>query len=471
LRERISGRFVKAGQSGAALGAAAFAVGLVGEALLFRERWRIVGLVVLSAAVVGGAAAWRRIGKDFTAGGTGVEWGGPRERALRLAGVGGAIVLFVGSLLAWWAEPGAVFGGQGVLWVASVALLVASCWGWGARHVQGDHGEAWSRGEIAILAGIVALSLFTHLAWLNDIPWRFQADELISHDEALRFYQGPAISLFTTTWYGTGMPSMPLAVSGWLMNVVGTGLGGTRAAAALFGAITVVPLYGLARLLQGRTFAGLATFFMAVSAAGVHYSRVSLPNMVTPFFWTACFYFLLKGLRSSLPSDFAWAGLFAGFSMYTYYSTRLLPYLLAAFVVYLALFHRRMFRAHLGQLGIAVVGFAVGFGPLLAYFISNPGMWAGRGVNELVVPAAIPGSLQALVDDLGTVGTLVWRNFLGLSVIPSGDHVYWAALLMPVEAVLALMGVGVLVWRWRQPGSFAVLLWGAVTLFVSGSLI
>src|SRR5207253_1447886 len=57
------------------------------------------------------------------------------------------------------------------------------------------------------------------------------------------------------------------------------------------------------------------------------------------------------------------------------------------------------------------------------------------------------------------------------SVLPGGDGVYHAPLLLPAEAVLLLLGVGVLVRRWRQPGAFLLLLWAAGVLFAGGTLI
>src|SRR5947209_7440666 len=76
-----------------------------------------------------------------------------------------------------------------------------------------------------VFGGIVALALVTHLAWLNDIPWRFHYDELIAYNEAMRFYQGPPISLFTTTWWNTSLPSLFFPFSAGLMRFAGTGLG------------------------------------------------------------------------------------------------------------------------------------------------------------------------------------------------------------------------------------------------------
>jgi hypothetical protein len=157
--------------------------------------------------------------------------------------------------------------------------------------------------------------------------------------------------------------------------------------------------------------------------------------------------------------------------MYTYFGTRLLPYLLLAFAGYIAAFHFRVFRAQIGHLALLAVGFVVGFGPLLAYFLSNPNMWAGRGLDQLNVREIAPTTWDAVVTNWNTLVPIAWQNFLGLSVLPSGDHVYWASLLSPVEAVLFLLGAGILTWRWRQPAAFLVLLWGASVLFVGGTLL
>ena len=81
-----------------------------------------------------------------------------------------------------------------------------------------------------------------------------------------------AYRLFTTTWVGTSLPSLWFALSAGLMHFAGTGLGGVRLGVALVGALTVIPVYGLARLAWGRTAAGLAAFMVAISAVYIHYS-------------------------------------------------------------------------------------------------------------------------------------------------------------------------------------------------------
>jgi 4-amino-4-deoxy-L-arabinose transferase-like glycosyltransferase len=449
---------------------------MLGQFLLFYDGQRRLGGALLVAAMLLGVLAWGRAqvtprpAPDDTHQNEQVIT--PRELALRLSGITGAILLACGGMAAWLASPDEVFGLQGALWLASIFIFASSCARWRVAKAEEQEVEPpWSRAEAAAFAGLIGLSLLTYLTWLNEVPWRFHYDEAIAYMEAMRFYSGPQISVFTTTWYETSLPSLWFALSGALMHLVGTGLDGTRASVALVGALTVIPVYGLGRLLAGRVAALLAAFALATAPVAIHYSRVSIINSTTPFFWAVCFYFLLKGLRSARPSHFAWAGLAAGLSMYTYYGTRLLPYLLAFFAVYLAVFHSRLFRARLRQIALVPAGFLIGFGPLLAYFVRNPDMWAGRGLSRLNVPPIAPTSWDALAAYWNALAPLARLNFLSLSVIPSADHVYWGAFMLPAEAMLLLLGMGVLVWRWRRPDAFLILAWGASVLFVGGTLI
>jgi hypothetical protein len=402
-----------------------------------------------------------------------------RSRRLRLAGIAGALGLTIAGWLAWWADPAAVFGWQGLCWVAGMSLLLAAGAGWDPRPAAPDPsagsepvlGPPWTRGEAVAFVALIGLALATYTLGLPDIPWRMHGDEQTAFAEAARFADGPAISLFTTTWYDTGLPSLFFAFAGGLLHPLGGGLGATRAPVALIGALTVIPLYGLARLAWGRLVAVLAGLTWATTAVFVHYSRISVINMTTAFAWTVCFYFLLRALRGGQASDGIWAGLAGGLSMYTYYATRLLPVLLVGFAVYLLVGHRPLLRARGRALALVPVGFLAGFGPLLAYFARHPEVWAGRGLSELVVPPGIPTTLANWLADGQTLAPLLAQNWLSLSVLASRDAVYWAPLLVPGDALLALLGCAVLLAAVRQPAAFLVALWAASIVFVGGTLL
>jgi hypothetical protein len=463
-------------ERGVVVGLVAAVLAGVGEALLFPEGTRVAGTALLAVAMIAAALAWRDLPDAplLTLRAEGlrglITW---RSGLLvRLVGIGGAVGLAIEGIVAWLLHPDELFGLQGVFWLASMGLLLLSCARWyPATQTEADLGPPWTRVEALAFAGIITFSFVTHLAWLNEIPWRFHFDEAIAYTESMRFYKGPMISMFTTTWWNTSLPSMWFPFTAGLMRFAGPELVGVRLGVALIGALTVIPVYGLARLAWGRTAAIVAAFAVAASATYIHYSRVSIINITTPFWWALCFYFLLRGLRSRRPGDFVWAGLMAGTSMYTYYGTRLLPYLLLAFFGYLILFHYRASRERLGHYALVGVGFFVGFGPLIGYFIQHPDMWAGRGLSTFNIPPVIPSTWDALVKDWNILAPLVVQNFLSLSVVPGRDTVWYAPFFLPPEAVLVLLGAGVLLWRWRQPAAFLTLLWALSVILSGGTLL
>ncbi len=460
----------------------AVALASVGQSMLFQSDalWR--GIAYLAGGLLLAAVAWSgdlapplllvRLGRwrrgqwrEF------ISW--RRGLVIRFVGIVGAVSLAVASMYAWTATPDAFFGWQGVLWIAAMALLVLSCMGWYPRKESTlALGPPWTRGELLLFASLLAFSLFTRLAWLSDIPWRIDPDEHTAFAESMRFVQNsPTLSLFTTTWFNTGMPSLWLAAEGGMMRLAGTGLDGVRLWTALTGALAVIPVYALARQEWGRATAAFSGLAVGALAVFVHYSRVSMPNVGPPLWWATCFFFLLRGLRSRRPGDFVWAGLAAGTSMYTFYSTRTLPFLLLAFSLYLLVFQFRVFRERLGHFVLLVISFFIGFGPLLAYFQQNPQMWLGRATSELVTPLHIPANWDGWVAAWTAIAPQLQANLLGVSVVPSQDGVFFAPLLLPAEAVLLVLGLGVLLWRWRHPGAFLILLWMGSLLFLNSLVI
>jgi hypothetical protein len=322
-----------------------------------------------------------------------------------------------------------------------------------------------------IFAGVVVLAFGLRLWDLTQYPFAIHGDEIITGTIAIQDFGGPQqISLFSTTWYGIDLPT--LWFKGILLSLQAGNytLAALRLPAALFGAATVLPVYALIRGTWGRAAAIAGSVVLAVSASDIHYSRVTLNNIVTPFFWTVCFFFVVRGLRTRRPLDWALAGMAGGLSEYFYYGTRLLPILLLVFMAYLLVVHWRQGWRFLGHFSFTAVGYVVAFGPLLFYFLHNPDLYIGRGAG-VITWNHIPGSWDDLVLMWNTLWPLIQQNLLTFSTLPANDSVYFAPLLMPLEAALLALGAAVLVWRWRHPAAFLMLLAGAGVLFVGGTLV
>lgn len=464
------------------LGAIGFAVSLVGTELLRVESLRILAVLLLVGTGILAVLAWSdsqwlpAFPADRDVGSATLNFTVWRRRS-SLTLLAAAVSLLVLSHVAFLTTPRAPFGAAGWLWVVAIALIIAAAALQGSAQPPRDSGveglSVWSWWEVTIVASITVLALALRVSNLRDVPFNIYPDEVMTGLVAERAYlngASPAPSLFSTLWSDIDLPALWFAIVAGVLKIGGIGLTTVRLPAALFGAVTVLPFYGLVRGVWGRVAAIAGASVMAFSAVNVHYSRMALSNITTPFFWTVCFFFLMRGLRSRKPADWTVAGLAAGIGEHFYYGTRLLPFLLLSFVVYLLVVHWVETRRYVTQVGWLVFGYLIGFGPLLSYFVTHPGLYYGRGAG-LMTWNRIPATWHDLQQMWTTLWPIMSENLLGISTRSSQDIMYFAPLLLAAEAALVVLGAALLIWRWRHPAAFLMLLSGIGVLLVGGTLV
>ena len=400
-----------------------------------------------------------------------------RTRLLYLVGVAIAMLLVLAADLRYVAAPTETFGLSGILWIAGIALLLCSVF-FGSHSLRGVSTERrlprWPKWEMALVAVLFVLALFSRVWNLTNFPDNIYPDEIMTGSVATQSYLSPTTpppSVFSTLWSGIDLPALWFWIVAVFLKLGGTSLTMLRLPAALFGAATVVPLYALLRGTWGRYAAIAGSTIMAFSISNVHYSRLALNNIVTQFFWATCFFFLLRALRSRRPSDWVLAGLSAGLSEYFYYGTRLLPFILAAFMVFLLAFHRKQARQYAGGFLLLAGSYLVAFGPLLVHFIRNPNLYLGRGASLLIWSPHIPISFADFHRAWKTIWPVLSENLLGISTHPSQDIIFYGPLLVPAESALLVLGLALLLWHWRHPAAFLLLGSGLSVLFVGGTLV
>jgi 4-amino-4-deoxy-L-arabinose transferase-like glycosyltransferase len=400
-----------------------------------------------------------------------------RSRLFYLFGVTIAMLLVLAADLRYAAAPTETFGVAGILWIAGMVLLLCTAF-FGSPSVWAVSSvirvPRWPTWEMALLAMLFFLALLSRVWELTDFPDNIYPDEIMTGTVATQSYLSPTTpppSLFSTLWSGIDLPALWFWFVAVFLKLGGTSLAMLRLPAALFGAATVVPLYALLRGTWGRSAAIAGSTIMAFSVSNVHYSRLALNNIVTQFFWATCFFFLLRALRSRRPSDWVLAGLSAGLSEYFYYGTRLLPFILAVFILFLLALHWKQALQYAGGFLLLAGSYLVGFGPLLVHFIRNPNLYLGRGASLLVWSPHIPNSFA----DLDRAGKTIWpvlsENLLGISTHASQDIIFYGPLLLPVESALLVLGVALLLWHWRHPAAFLILASGLGVLLVGGTLV
>ena len=459
------------------LGGVAFAVSLAATELLRLQYLRVWAVLLLVCASVLGIVAWWNIpwSRAFSAHPDAHQQLQVGKRHSALALLTGAVLLAAFSHVAFLFAPHETFGAAGWLWLTGIALVIAAA----ARLPGAEHNcsaasglPAWRLWEVALVAAIAAAAVVLRVWNLRDVPFNIYPDEVMTGSVAERAYlSGPAQApVFSTLWSDIELPALWFALVAGVLKLGGIGLGVVRLPAALFGAATVLPFYGFVRCVWGRAAAIAGASIMAFSAANVHYSRMALNNITTPFFWTLCFFFIMRGLRNRRPVDWTLAGLAAGLSEHFYYGTRLLPFILSGFVMYLFVLHWREARCYVQHIGWLVLGYLIGFGPLLSYFVVHPGSYYGRGAS-LMTWNRIPANWHDLQQMWHTLWPIISENLLGISTQSAQDIMYYAPLLLKAEAALLVLGVAFLIWRWQHPAAFLVLLSGLGVLLVGGTLV
>jgi 4-amino-4-deoxy-L-arabinose transferase-like glycosyltransferase len=454
-----------------------YLIALLGTWLLANESARPWAVSLLIASAVLGVVLWGRQNwiPAFPSDAAGIRVN--RSGLFYLLGVTVAVLLVLAADLRYAAAPNKTFGLAGILWITSIGLLL--CFAFLDSHSSSVVSSvprlpSWPAWEMTLLAALFSLALLNRVWNLTNFPDNIYPDEIMTGTVATQSYVSPTTpppSVFSTLWSGIDLPALWFWFVASFLKLGGTSLAMLRLPAALFGAATVVPLYALLRGTWGRYAAIAGSTIMAFSIANIHYSRLALNNIVTQFFWAGCFFFVLRGLRSRRLSDWTLAGLSAGLGEYFYYGTRLLPFVLAVFMVFLLAVYWKQARQYASSFLLLAGGYFVGFGPLLVHFIQNPNLYLGRGASLLIWSPHIPISFTDFTRAWRTIWPELSENLLGISTHSSQDIMFYGPLLLPVESALLVLGVALLLWHWHHPAAFLILASGLGVLLVGGTLV
>jgi 4-amino-4-deoxy-L-arabinose transferase-like glycosyltransferase len=315
--------------------------------------------------------------------------------------------------------------------------------------------------EYLALALIMLLAIFLRFYQLEAIPVGMSGDEAEDGFFARRILRGEEYPIFIAgTWGEEPMHTYLVAASFALWGISPWAL---RFVSAFGGLLAIPVIFWLAKELfpadddSSSVIAILSAFWVATSYWHIIYSRAGLEIVTLPFFSSAIFYFLWRGIRSERRWPFVAAGLLLGASLYSYRGARFLPIFLAIFFGSWLITDRGLRRRHFANLVLVTVVSAIVFTPLAVYGFAHPDIFFGREMHiSLLNPDWERGStLEAFAVTLAK--TMGMFNFQG---DPQFDrNPGRRPVLDPISSLCFIIGLAIALWRWKRPNYLFIVVW------------
>ncbi|MGI8589270.1 MAG: glycosyltransferase family 39 protein [Chloroflexia bacterium] len=392
----------------------------------------------------------------------------------------------------------------GWLWAAALATLIltfagAPRWPRGVGGLlPGPEDDFFGRGvprpalrwEIVLAAGVIALALVLRLMNLEYMPGIF-GDEGERGMDARAIVEGHPTLLFGYGWWG--VPNLYFYWISWMLRLFGDNMVGDRMVSVISGVVTVWLVYRIGRLLWGPRVGLVAGALLAVSPLWLQYSREAGESTPTAMCWAGGFLFLFRALRFRRWSDWVFAGLCFGFSLYFYAAGKLVVPMLAVIVVYCLIRWRlAFFKRYLFGFVLSGVAFGLAFLPYALFLITDnwhgffgraqetsifsaqnqaltfnrlgvpyDASWAGQTLQQSLL--SHPWQWALLIFQQARIASEVLYR-IGDSAFFYTIQLHHGTLLSPVLAFLTVLGLAYATWK-LWDGRFGLLLiwfWGGM---------
>lgn len=309
-----------------------------------------------------------------------------------------------------------------------------------------------TRLELALITAITLFAFGLRLWQLDSVPPGWRDDELINSLVISQHVLDGEWAVYYPD--ASGHEALYHALNAIFLALFGATVWGIRYLSVLLGTLTVALTYRFGKKLFGATVGLAAAAGIAASFWALMYARIGLRHVLMPPLTLAAFYFFWQGfaantrrveIKKRRPTghsplfNFSLSALFMGLGFYTYFASRGVPLIVAAFLVYAALVAwplvKNKWRGLAWLFGLALL-LAL---PLLLTLQAQPQSEAR--VGELAVPliAARAGDFSPLLSHVSLTLGMFWGSGDGEWLYNIPDR----PVLTSIGALFFWLGVGI----------------------------
>jgi 4-amino-4-deoxy-L-arabinose transferase-like glycosyltransferase len=359
--------------------------------------------------------------------------------------------------------------------------------GWRKGKMAEERDEAaspgwWSRPERRrewlLLGLIMVVAAVLRLYRLDTVPPGLTHDEAGNGKAAIQLLEGDFQLYFTI---GNGREPLYAYSMAPLIALLGATEVALRATSVLWGLALILVTWLWVRVAFDPVIALLCAAALGVGYWPLMISRLGLRAGTLPVLFAVASVFLWKGMAAGWrPSraqsgtrGWVWyllTGIALGASLYTYMASRALPAILVLFLIYLALVHHAKAGRVWRGLSLALCVALLVAVPLWRYLSTHPQAETRIGQLTDALKAAREGNLVPVRENVAAA--------IRLFTVPRAGDPHWIynisgrPLLDPVSGLLFYLGLGLALWRWRDPAHFFTVAWltvGLAPVFATGA--
>ncbi len=364
------------------------------------------------------------------------------------------------------------------LWLGSLtALVIASSVG--EVSISSLHVRAWARRfwsvpvvlEFLAVFAIILLGFTLRATALDRYPPMMHGDEGEMGIRALGILNGTqTLSPFSTAFLSH--PTMFYFWQALSMAFFGRNEVGLRTLSALAGTLSIPLLYLLMRYGYGRVAGMASAFLLAVSHLHIHYSRLAQAPIHSSTFVLLVVLLLAATRANGSSLLYSLAGLAAGYSLYFYFGSRVVPLIGGVLLVFL---WREQRTRGKDLLLFALAGW-LAVSPLLLHYLQHPPALLDRlQAVYLFSPQNIQHSLRQMGGETSTLDILRWQLLRNLRFfLDYGDASPFYLRDLPAfdlgTLLLFWLGMGVALAKPFRFAHAALLVWFWMVVILGGVL-